>query len=158
MAIGSKEFKIHTLIFFFFFKCESLAIKVKTAACKTPVWRGGERKKRKMLRKISKRKRTIKTAGRNKTQKAWNKTKEISPVRWLELPALTVGRGQAPLLPGKDKSTQSDRERLEVKGRARSYLKNPSEGGQGHGIINSKCCRNQRKNKALSRGQLLSEG
>lgn len=82
----------------------------------------------------------------------------MKSVSWLQLPVLTVGRGQAPFLPAKYKSRQSDRERLEVKGRARSYLKKASKGGQGHGIINSKCYRNQRKNKAFSRGQLLNEG
>lgn len=147
MATGSKKFKIYTLIF----KNVTLAIKVKTMACKRPVWRE-KKKKRKMLCKISKRKRTIKTAGRNKTQKAWNTMKSVGSnfQFWL------WGEAELPFSL-KYKSRQSDRERLQVKGRARSYLKNASKGSQGHGIINSKC-RNQRKNKALSRGQLLNEG
>lgn len=69
------------------------------------------REKRKLLRKVSKRERTIKTAGMNKTQKALNKMGSVGS----NLLVMTVGRGQAPLLPFNYKSRQSDRERLEVK-------------------------------------------
>ena len=69
------------------------------------------REKRKLLHKVSKRERTIKTAGMNKTQKALNKMGSVGS----NLLVMTVGRGQAPLLPFNYKSRQSDRERLEVK-------------------------------------------
>lgn len=82
----------------------------------------------------------------NKTQKALNKMGSVGS----NLLVMTVGRGQAPLLPFNYKSRQSDRERLEVKKiEHRVTLEIQVKGSQGHGIIYGKSCRNQRKNNAL---------
>lgn len=61
MVTESKKFKIH---FFFFFK--ALVLKVKITVFNMLVLR----EKRKVLCEVSKRERTIKTAGMKKTQKA----------------------------------------------------------------------------------------